>query len=145
VWKVLGLHTLLAVMAKRRLKDQSYGHFTSSVLARLVFCEMLHGRLSRSQAPSEPLRSPVYFIFAIPYLVETTNRRLQLTCFIYFAPLWACDCYRIRAPNYLHVNLRKGFHGFRGKLLAQTKSAHLLTYILMVPVLTCTLSCNFAR
>lgn len=26
-----------------------YGHFTSSVLARLVHCEMLHGRSSRSQ------------------------------------------------------------------------------------------------
>jgi hypothetical protein len=138
-------------MAKRRLKDQSYGHFTSSVFARLVFCEMLHGRLSRSQAPSEPMcavfRSTLSLLH--PTIVDPTNHR-QITAVKFIdhdgiTPLRPCHDDRIRAPNYLRVNLRKGFHGFRGKLLAQRKSAHLLTYILMVPVLAWDLSCDFAR
>jgi hypothetical protein len=80
--KVLGLHTLLAVMAKLRLEDQSYGHFTSSVLARLVFCEMLHGRLSRSQAPSEPCAPfTSSLLYAASY--EPTNHQQ-----LYYRFLW---------------------------------------------------------
>jgi hypothetical protein len=43
------LHTEGAGCARHREWQKHYGHFTSFVLARLVTCEMIHGRSSRSK------------------------------------------------------------------------------------------------
>ena len=69
-----------------RNDKKHYGHFTSSVLARLVHCEMIHGRSSRSKFVDALCSACVFcYTFALGGLPQLTYNRILFFDAIFLA------------------------------------------------------------